>query len=249
MALYNLTELMNLIIDDIGMTDVPIIEKIGTDHLLERLRQSALKEFSQRCPYKKKWRFNDNEIVGGAANAKNTTQGIDYEIPKSEYYGTQLLGVTRVDPIASTGFNDIYVPSIYSYDAVSMLGSIADIKLASSMGASMSKAMTWEFILPNRIRLYNGWLAGSYEAELMLCHDDSLATIPPTAFTNFRELATLDLKAYIYNQYKRLQDLDVGIGSINLKIDDFADAYQQMRDLLKDWDDNSSLDLDYMQYF
>ena len=113
MALYNLTELMNLIIDDIGMTDVPIIEKIGTDHLLERLRQSALKEFSQRCPYKKKWRFNDNEIVGGAANAKNTTQGIDYEIPKSEYYGTQLLGVTRVDPIASTGFNDIYVPSIY----------------------------------------------------------------------------------------------------------------------------------------
>ncbi len=249
MALYTLSELVKVVIDDIGIGDLPILDKVTPDMLVERLKSSALKEFSVRYPYKKKWKFNDNEIVGGPSNVLNTTTGVIYAIPKYIYDGTELLGITRVDPIAATGFNDIYVPSVYSYDAASVLTTVADVKLAASIGAQMSKAMTWEFMLPNLIKIYNGWLSGNYEAELMLEHDSSLSTIPPTAFTNLRELATLDLKAYIYNKYKRIQDLDVGIGSINLKIDDWSDAYQQFKDLLKEWDDTGNMDQDYMQYF
>lgn len=240
---------MNVILDDIGLNDLPIIEKIGADKLLERLRQSSLKEFSVRYPHIVKWKFNDNEILGGAANVRNTTTGVIYKIPKYVYDGTQIIGLARVDPVASTGFNDIYVPSIYSYDPVSVLTTVADVKLAASLGQQMSKAMTWEYIHPDKIKLYNGWLSGTYEASIMLLHDDSLSTIPPTAFTNFRQLATLDLKGFIYNKYKRIDNLDLGIGTINLKIDDWADSMNQFNELLKEWDESGNMDIDYIQYF
>lgn len=126
---------------------------------------------------------------------------------------------------------------------------IADVQLASTIDAADVQKYDMGIEIPNKIILYNGWLAGSYQAELMLMHDDSLATIPPTAMTNFRELATLDLQEYIYNKYKRIQSLDVGIGSIELKIDEWQDAGSRKRDLLKEWDQTGNLDIDYMEFF
>ena len=55
MSFYTLPELVNVIIDDIGMNDVPIIDRIGTDKLIERIRSSSLKEFSQRYAYIVNW--------------------------------------------------------------------------------------------------------------------------------------------------------------------------------------------------
>lgn len=246
---YTPTELINLILDDAGIADLPIFEVVTPDQLLERVRLSSLKEFSVRYPHRVKWKFNDNEIVGGVENALNTTTGILYQIPSYLYEGTSLLGITRVDPVASTGFNDIYVPSVYSYDAASVITTIADVKLAATIGAQMSKAMTFEFVLPNYIKIYNGWLSGTYEAELKLEHSISLNTVPPTAMTNLRRLMQYDIESYLYNKLKRQQNLSVGIGSIDLKIDDWADSKQKMYDLLETWDQDGNLDLDYIQYF
>ena len=249
MALYTLSELLQIIKDDTGLNDIPLPDQLSDNSLLERLRQSALKEFSTRYPWFKKVTFGDEWLSPDEKETRNTRTGIIYVIPKHILEGTQLLGIARIDPISTASGNDSYFPSVASYSPDQVIMTIADVQLASSIGAQMSKSMTWEMIYPNKIKLYNGWMAGKYEAELMLLHDDSLSTIPPTAMTNFRELATLDLQEYIYNPHKRIQSLEVGVGTIELKIDEWQDAGSRKRDLLKEWDQTASLDIDYIEYF
>ena len=54
---------------------------------------------------------------------------------------------------------------------------------------------------------------------------------------------------FLYNRFKRLQNLDVGIGNFELKIDDWADAQDKFRQYLDDIDEEGNLDIDYITYF
>lgn len=248
MSLYSLPELVNVIIDDIGMNDVPIIDRIGTDKIIARVRSSSLKEFSQRCPYIVQWKFDDRYMISAYSDS-DIRRGIKYKIPNDIYRGTQVVGVSHVEPIATNGYNDFYYPSWAYYDAGSIVTSIADVQMAAALVSSMTRQMTWEFNPPDIITLYDGAISAYYQAYIKLLHDDSLSTIPPTAFTNFRRLATLDVQWYIYNQYKRLDNLNTGNGEINLKMDEFSGAKDSFYQLLDEWDESASLDLDYLYAF
>lgn len=248
MSLYSLPELVNVIIDDIGMNDVPIIDRIGTDKIIARVRSSSLKEFSQRCPYIVQWKFDDRYMISAYSDS-DIRRGIKYKIPKDIYRGTQVIGVSHVEPISTNGYNDFYYPSHSYYDAASIITSIADVQMAASLVSSMTRQMTWEFTPPDIITLYDGAISAYYQAYVKLLHDDSLSTIPPTAFTNFRRLATLDVQWYIYNQYKRLDNLNTGNGEISLKMDEFSGAKDSFYQLLYEWDESASLDLDYLYAF
>ena len=82
-----------------------------------------------------------------------------------------------------------------------------------------------------------------------MLHDPSLSTVPPGAITHLRQLAELDICEYLYGKMKRIQDLDTGIGNINLRIDNWENAAQEKRELLRDWDENASLDFETITYF
>ena len=68
--------------------------------------------------------------------------------------------------------------------------------------------------------------------------------------THLRQLAVLDLEEYLYNQLKRKDQLDVGVGTINLKIDEWANARDEKKQLLETWDnEGANLDIDPINYF
>ena len=117
------------------------------------------------------------------------------------------------------------------------------------MGSMMGHAPTFRFDPPNKLVIYNGWTGGSYRIEVGMLHDPSLSTIPAGAMTHLRQLAVLDIEEYLYNKMKRIQDLETGIGSINLRIDNWENAASEKRDLLRDWDESGNLDLDVINYF
>jgi hypothetical protein len=71
----------------------------------------------------------------------------------------------------------------------------------------------------------------------------------PGAFTDLRKLAVLDMKAYLYNEFKRRDNLDVIIGTTQLKIDDWANADADKQTLLDSWRDECNLDVDHIRYF
>lgn len=244
--LYNLSEFLTLIKQDIGISDIAL--PVDDEELAKRLQLSALREFSVRYP-------RLEEVVLSMKNCisrenMNVTGSATYIIPEEYYKGSQILAVTGLDQSPRSGDGAaLFYPSFVMGSADVMLSTIADIKAAASMGQTMSHSPTYRFMAPNRVIIYNGWYGGSFIVEIALMHDINLSTIPDTAMTHFRQLATLDIEAFLYNKMKRKDNLDVGIGNINLKIDSWEGAANEMRDLLKDWDESASLDIDQINYW
>ncbi len=250
MALYTLSELLQVIKDDTGLNDIPLPESLSDDALVKRLEQSALKEFSLRYPRLVTERFGDEWLSHkDHPQTDDPRNGIEFTIPKYVYDGATILAVSNVTPVSSSWAGEPFYPTAAGYSPEQIIGMVSDVQMVSAMGAQMSKSLSWEFLPPNKFKIYNGWFSGKYEIELQMTHDSSLATINPTAMSSFRELATLDLQEYIYNKYKRIQSLDVGVGSIELHIDEWQDSGSRKRELLRDWDQTANLDFDRIRFW
>lgn len=245
MPFYNLSEFMELIKGDIGVKDIPL--PVDDKEIVRHFELSALREFSVRYPLIREILLTQDDVVG--RDMTSSSGSVTYVVPKKYWNGCTILDVLHILPGGYGSEADMYMPSVALGSADVILESIADIKMAASLGSMMTHAPTWKFDYPDRITIYNGWSAGSYRLEIALSHDLSLATIPPGAFTNLRQLATLDTKAYLYKKMKRLTNLETGIGSIDLKIDDWEGAESQMNDLLRDWDETVELGIHSINYW
>ena len=248
---YSLSEVITICKQNRGMR---YLHKPVTDQDIQwRLIHSALKEFSIRYPYTAKYLIGEcNRIckpyVGVPTNHTNSYSQV-YEIPKHYYQEHTILGVPMVEIQRPNGYNDLYVPQGMIGDPASIMMGLASIQAVGAMARQMTHSLTWDFKQPNILILYNGWSGGDYEIELAMDHDPSLSTIPPSAMSTFIELCQYDLEEYFYQKLKRVQNLDLGIGSIELKIDDWADAANKKRDLLKELDETCNLDYEHLMYF
>jgi len=245
--LYNLSEFMTLIKEDIGIKDISL--PVTDIDLTNRFRQSALKEFSVRCPRIETCVVGPGEAITNAASPYTGT--IQYRIPKAYYMDSAVLAVLSLDMgDRSSGMASYYMPLVASGPIDNMITSISDIRSASLMGSFMTHAPTFNFRAPDIVTIYNGYTGGYFTLELALLHDTNLTTVPPTAMTNLRQLATLDIEAYLYNKLKRKDNLEVGIGTINLNINSWEGAAQEMKELLNSWDnEGANLDVDTINYY
>lgn len=252
--LYTLSQVLTLCKQNMGIRDLP--KPVTDKDLRDRIINSALKDFSIKKPYIMTRLINENERIcpecmDGRTNAlgyNNMSQR--YRIPKHYYQDKTILSIPRVDVWRPSGFNDYYVPQGMVGDPISIMNAMADLKVSAAMAQTMSRAPTHSFQAPDILFIYNGWAAATYEIDLALSHDESLSTIPPTAMPQFIELCQYDLEEYMYTRLKRVQQLDLGIGSIELKIDDWQDSANKKRELLKSWGDNgANLDIDNIYYF
>lgn len=245
MALYNLSEFMTQIKENIGIKDVPL--PVDDSALVKRFEMSALKEFSVRYPK------IDTVWITSSDAIDYYTRSIDgsvtYIIPEKYYQGTEILDIIGLNPGGYGSEANMYMPNVVLGSADMLLESIADIKMAAALGSMMCHAPTTEFLPPNKVKIYNGWTAGSYKLECAFKHDLSLATIPAGAFTHLMQLAELDMKQYLWGKMKRLTNLDVGIGTIQLNIEDWENAASEKRELLREWDESVNLDIDRVNYF
>jgi len=243
--LYNTSEVLTQIKEDIGIKDVPL--PVDDNVLTKRMISSALKEFSVRYPRIEEIVLTPDEVVD--MSSRSMYGYTKYIIPEKYYRGTEIISVLGLNPGGFGSGVNMYMPNVSLGSADMLIGSIAGIKMAASLGSMMCHAPTFNFQPPDILIIYNGWIASSFRVELALMHDPSLATIPPGAFTDFIRLATLDIEEFLYNKMKRVTDLDVGVGTINLKIDNWESAGNEKRELLKEWDENQSLSLDRINYF
>ena len=246
MGLYNLSEFITTIKEDIGIKDLPL--PVNDKELIDRFDRSALRDFSVIYPKVARCMVNDDNLTKQSRDAVKSFY--EYQIPKFVYDGTIILDVANFDVARPNGYSDIYVPSAYYSTPDVIIESIASMRMAAGVSSVLAKAPTFEFEKPDIIRVYNGWSGGVYEVELLLKHDLSLSTIPDGAFMDLRDLATLDMKAYLYNKLKRKDQLDVGVGNIQLHIDDWSSAENDRRELLKQWrEEGANLDFDHIKYF
>ena len=243
--LYNFSEFLTQIKEDIGIKDVPL--PVDDAALTKRFISSALKEFSVRYPRIEEIVITQKEAID--LSTKHTYGCITYIIPEKYYRGSMILTILGISSTGYGSYADMYAPSIMLGSADMLIESVADIKMAAALGSMMGHAPTFRFEPPNKLVVYNGWVGGSFKVEVGMLHDPSLSTIPAGAMTHLRQLAILDIEEYLYNKMKRIQDLETGVGNINLRIENWENAAQEKRDLLRDWDESASLDLDVINFF
>ena len=246
MGLYNLSEFITTVKEDIGIKDIPL--PVDDKALIDRFKRSALADFSVIYPRVAKCYVSDEDLTEASKNSNHMFY--EYRIPKWVYDGTDILEVSNFDVARPNGFSDFYIPNTGFSTPDAIIAAMADMRLAAGLSSSMAKAPTYEFTKPNLLRVYNGWAGGMYEVELLLRHDLSLQTIPDGAFMDLRDLTVLDMKAYLYNQLKRKDQLDVGVGTIQLRVDDWSNAESDKRELLRNWrEEGANLDFDHVRYF
>lgn len=112
----------------------------------------------------------------------------------------------------------------------------------------MVPTMTFQFIKPNRIKLWNRWYQNFLSFDLGFKHSPSLATIPDSQQETFIELAELDVKITLYETMKMYTDLSTAYGHVNLRIDSWESAKSDRKDLLNNWDGFYHLDQDAFYY-
>ena len=237
---------MTLIKQDIGIKDVPL--PVDDNELVERFRLSALREFSVRSPRIETCYIGDDDRIE-SKDVQHKANLLTYRIPKHYYLDSELLGVCRVDVSRTLGFSDFYIPQGAWASPDMVLETISDVQLSAAIGQSMSHAITHRFMPPDKIQIFNGWAGGSYEVDILLLHDLNLTTISPTAFTYLKQLTILDIEEFLYNKLKRIENLEVGIGSIQLKIDSWEGAAQAKSDLLQTWDETVNLNFDSINHY
>jgi hypothetical protein len=243
--LYNLSDFLTKLKEDIGIKD--IVLPVNDVEITKRFVNSALKEFSVRYPLIDEVVITSNEAIDLSERSRNGS--VTYIIPKQFYDGQDIISILGINPGGYGSESNMYMPNVVLGSADMLLESIADIKMAAALGSMMAHAPTFQFMPPDRIRIYNGWTAGSYRLEIALTHSSSLSTIPAGAFTNLFELSMYDIEEFLYNKLKRITELDVGVGNIQLRIDNWENAAQNKRELLEKWDDSGNLSLDRINFF
>ena len=243
--LYNLSEFMTLVKERAEINDIPL--PISDKEIIRHFDISALREFSVRYPYITQGWLTSKDAIDLSTRSLNGA--VEYVIPEKYYQGTEILDVTHLLPGGYGSEANMYMPNVVLGSADMLLESVADIKMAAALGSMMTHAPTREFHAPDRLIIFNGWTSGSFRIELALKHDLSLATVPNGAFTNLLELATLDLEAYLYSKLKRKNNIETGIGNIDMKIDNWESASRDMRELLNTWDETSEFSTAEIMYF
>ena len=246
MGLYNLSDFITTIKEDIGIKDLPL--PVSDQELIDRFDRSVLTDFSLINPRVETCMISDDDLTEKAKESIHTFY--EYKIPKWVYDGTVILSVSNFDVVRPNGYSDFFIPNANWSTPDAVIAAMADVRMAAGVASNLAKAPTWQFKKPNIIQVYNGWAGGIYEVELLVKHDLSLSTIEDGSFMDLRELAALDMKMYLYNLLKRKDSLEVGVGSIQLKIDDWSNAEQDKKELLRTWrEDGANLDFDHVRYY
>lgn len=123
-----------------------------------------------------------------------------------------------------------------------MIGQILMSNAAASMYSVMMPKMTFQYMHPRRLRIYNQYSESKVVVDMGFQHDVSLASIPESCRTSFMELALLDVKENLYPIFRSYANLSTAYGNIDLKIDSWENAEAERRDLINRWDDMYHLD-------
>ena len=246
--LWTAQELIQLVKDDMGLRDLPVT--VTDEDLLNRFKNSTLKEFSLIYPRLETFNMGREDLVDPTEAYRSKIPGVRYRIPRHVLAQMDILAILKVEPLRSSGYTDLMWPYGVGFSPDDLISTVSSIKAAAATGMNMVNSMTYEYdSMSHIITLYHGWSTGSYKVRASVLHDPSMSTIPPTAMSTLRELTTYDLGQYIYNTLKRKNNLDTGVGTISLLIDEFADYGSRKKDLIEKLSEDAALDVNEIEFF
>lgn len=238
--MLNLSKMISSLKMDLGVYGMALPFDNPDEVFKEVMELKTLPVFSQFSPYYFTLRVDLNELEVVEKTYEYTT----YELP--DVFGDREILFIRkkeedyTDTVSAYGYIDS-ARAINSLNWGDMMMAQAEANLASLA----MPATTFEFVGPNMIKIYDK--ASLYSNKIILQvaleHSKNLSTIPKTSYNSFYTLLSLDIKMMLYNNLKHYNDMQTAYGSINLKIDDWANAESERNELIKSWEDTYHLDV------
>ena len=226
---------------DLGVYGIKLPFDNPDKAIMDVIKLRTLKTFSIFYPQIKTFSFDlsrDLEVI-----KEEYTESI-YILPN--IYDREIMYVRNILPKSKLLGNGYIAPvfdgSIETYNMMGLTQANANL---ASLAAP---PITFKFDPPNKLHLYNMATAyGMVDVELALAHADNLSTLPSTCWESFYELALLDVKRFLYGAMKHYTEIQTAYGNINLRIDDWASAENDRRELIEKMKDTYHLETE--QYF
>lgn len=191
---------------------------------------------------------NDSDVFDLSLRDKMANRVINddrystYRIPSDIVDGLEIMDIKSCVPVrantAGTGYYGSYfneTPWNNHFGRTSS-GDLYGMVLAAQVDyadrqllGSVSRSFRFYFFDPNILMITN--YSGPLSISFNLRNDPSMMTLPHMAYEAVRRLFVLDLKKSIYNEFGNYTDVDTPVGSLDLKIQDWAGAEQERNEL------------------
>lgn len=251
----NISNVINDIKLTCGLNTIALPYKESTENVIRDILKVSIRTFSRFKPY----------IKEGYSERKQLRSPSDYDQKQGIYYIPETLTTTPVQ------YADAYVASAETQNGEVTTNAFTvgspfvgfgsyypqDILNATATGATINKyagltssVPTSKWLGYNKIQLFN-FPENIVVRFVVKCdHDLSGETIPESCVESFMELATLDVQRTLYNQLKNMNQVGSAFKEINLKIDEWANAESQRKELVDKWTGTFHFDdLDLVQFF
>lgn len=236
--MMNLSQLITSIKMDLGIYGLALPFENENQVLHEVLKLKTIKTFSIFAPYILKINMPLKDMEAIQSNFQESI----YRLP--DVFGDrQIVTIKSIKP-----WNKLMGQGYVSTQFGGGVDLYNDLMLGQANANIYSTAMppfTFSYEQPNIIHVYNlDSMCNEIIIEIGLEHADNFATIPNTAWESFHELAVIDIKKFLYSSMKHYTEIQTAYGNISLKIDDWANADQERKDIIEKWRDLFHLDQD-----
>lgn len=237
--MMNTSELLTSIKMDLGIYGLTLPLDDPENQMHEVLKLKTLRTYSQFFPQILTHHYNiDNlEVIKRSFNVTTV------RLP-NVFGDRHIIGVRDVAPGSHmSGAGYMYPEMGGGGGSNDFLQSVMLGHANAHLHSALAPPFTFNFENPNLLHLYN-WDAYSKDitVTLLISHFDNISSIPPSQWDAFEQLAILDIKAFLYGMLKHHTDFTTPLGTITLKIDDWASAQQERRELLNRWTEVYHLD-------
>lgn len=237
----NLSEVITELKLQLGLMAITLPFK-GADIFQFVIENITLKYFSLNQPYLEKIDFN----LGHLTKKRQTVESTTYILP-DVFNGRTILFVRDVQ------YSDVLVTGYSYYGAGTNIsyGAARDnilMNAGMNLGSAMIPRMTFDFKAPRELTIFNAIQSSTICVEFAFMHNKNLASIEETCRDAFMEMAMLDMKVVLYNNLKHYNEIPSAFGSIQLKIDDWANAESERRELLRQWSELYILDVGMIEF-
>lgn len=238
----NITDVVFRIKLKLGLMNIATpFEDINTT-IVDIIKRITVPVFSIYQPVKESLTINVNDL-------EIIEKGTDYrKILLPEFKTRKLIYLfdVRYDTSVLSGLG--YYGGGMPYMSGNLMSQLMLANAGAQLMNTMIPKMTFKFEPPRVVWIYNSYVASKIILDFGFQHDDTLASIPETAREEFMKLVLLDVKENLYPTLKMYTELNTSIGNINLKLDDWANAEQDRKELLDKWDDVYHLDMKPIYY-
>lgn len=237
----NLSNVVTRIKLKLGLINIATPIENLDETIVNILEEITLPVFSLYNPQKESIRIKTQDLE----LEEKTAEYEKYILP--QFQNKKLLYVIDVK------YDTVLLAGVGSYGAIPIIqGNVIQQIGLSNVGANLMNMvipkMTFKYVHPRRLYLYNVYAHTQIIIDMAFEHDKSLASIPETARESFMELAFLDIKENLYPTVKQYTELNTTLGNINLKLDEWANAESERKELIGRWDDLYHVDFFSIYY-